>query len=183
MKVKATIHLDLSIPDASIPELTQIIFDAYLNYSVIKHSLEALNILSSSGDKDIDERLKINNEKALELENLYCDILNQAVWVIEKEGHQTKIDVFLDFPESYSSFSESEMRQVISDILVQYACVSHAEDATKYCSEAGIGSTNEKESSKRLFDYHETWRDICKNTLFSVDVEPTLPNRSKKISI
>lgn len=168
MQVNTRIFLNLSLKDHSSEEVQQLLFDAYMNYATIKH-LAGMMELVKENTEDLAEWLRLINEKALEYKNREIDIISNAVWSHEKINEKTVLNVELNFPESYASCSKAEMQQIIFNMLVNFVCIKHAEDAVTWCEKSNMGNDNEKESARWIFEYHKNWREICARTPFEIE--------------
>ncbi len=168
MKIRVNIILSFSATKLSQAELSQVVFDAYVNYAVVKHLAEELRLTLKFLKNDLEENLDKNPE--IQRIQLFGKVINQASWKVSPNHEKTGLEIILDFPKDYDYdlYSEVQMRQVVYDMLVQHVCLSHGDDSIVWCSKAKMGSNKEVVEFRPLYEYHKNWFDICKDTEFEV---------------
>ena len=81
-----------------------------------------------------------------------------------------EMTIKLDLPDSCAEMPYEELRQVIYDAYINYAACQHAHDAAKWCAKAKVGSDDEKPVEKKIFQYHDSWRDIASTTVWDFKI-------------
>lgn len=83
------------------------------------------------------------------------------------------LTIELDLPDTtpvvLDSYNES-IKQVVFDSYINYITCCHLKDAVKWCSIGKVGSHNEDLTAKGIYQYHDTWANICKNSKWSMDI-------------
>jgi hypothetical protein len=74
-----------------------------------------------------------------------------------------------DTPVILDAYEES-LPQLVFDAYVNFTTCSHADAAVQWCAKGKIGSDNEDSSAKQIYQYHNTWRDICRAAKWSMVV-------------
>lgn len=72
-----------------------------------------------------------------------------------------KMQIEFEVP-GVDNFSDAEISQLLFDAYTHYTTCKHLEDAMKWCARGRIGMENEDSGAKQIYQYHNTWADICK---------------------
>lgn len=80
---------------------------------------------------------------------------------------QLTIDLIL--PDDCQEMNDAEISQVLFDGYTNYVTVSHARDAVKWCARGKIGSDNEDKVAKHIYKYHETWRNVADQAVWTFE--------------
>jgi hypothetical protein len=81
-----------------------------------------------------------------------------------------EMTIKLNLPDSCAALSCSELRQVIYEAYINYVTCEHAHDAVKWCAKAKVGTDDEKPVEKRIFQYHDSWRDIASTAVWDFKI-------------
>ena len=81
-----------------------------------------------------------------------------------------EMTIELDLPDTCAAMPSDELRQVLFDAYINYAAVSHAKDAVEWYAKAKVGTDDEKPVEKRIFQYHDSWRDIASTAVWDFKI-------------
>ncbi len=84
-----------------------------------------------------------------------------------------KLEIELELPDETPEVLDAyqeDIGQVLYDAYINYASSAHFQDAVKWCSRGNIGSDHELPSAKKIFQYHNTWGEICSKAQWTYKV-------------
>ena len=86
---------------------------------------------------------------------------------------KVKLTIEIELPDQTADVLaeiREDLGQVLFDSYINYATCSHAEDAVIWCAEAKVGSKDEDSTAKAIFEYHNNWKNICRNAIWNFEV-------------
>ena len=78
-----------------------------------------------------------------------------------------KIEIEIDVGDLLDEKSDDEIAQILYDGYVNYATTQHLSDAVTYCSLGKVGSESPDYAYARLYNYHNTWGEICSSATWT----------------
>ena len=90
---------------------------------------------------------------------------------------KVELKISLELPDNCAKLSKAQLGELLFDAYVNYVTSRHAADALKWCAKARVDCEDEDAGAKRIYEYHELWRDITSNTVWSLTTlgEPAEP--------
>jgi hypothetical protein len=79
-----------------------------------------------------------------------------------------ELSIELDIP-GIEDWSNEEISQNIFDDYINYATVSHLQDAVKWCAISGSKKSVDFQNETLIFKHHELWGDICRNAKWTLE--------------